>query len=155
MHGERDGAEHLNFSAIDPQAPQSRALLLVNGAADRADTKPGPAEIQMVGALGPFSRAHTKDVLGMNRLNFAHRNVAASTGLQTGIVVLTLAGLFEHGRRNFEHYMNFPAKFSSTVTSTRGRVLDKYQICYIACQAPDGIAAARRVACQPAGCRER
>jgi hypothetical protein len=81
----------------------------VYGTADRADAKPGPTKIQVVGTLGPASGAYAKYVLRVNRLDFAHRAIAAAAGRQTGVIMLTLAGLFQNGCRNLEHLLVSPA----------------------------------------------
>jgi len=92
----------------------------VYDATDRADAKPGPAEIQVVGALGPAPGAYAQYVFCMNRLDFAHRAIAAPAGRETGKVVLTLAGLFEYGCRNLDHYLNPPRIVPNFDTSFSG-----------------------------------
>ena len=49
---------------------------------DRADAELGPAEIQVVRAVGPVRGADAEDMLAVRRLHSAHRAVAALAGLQ-------------------------------------------------------------------------
>ena len=58
-------------------------LLRVNRAADRADAKRGPAEIQVVGAVRPARGADAEDMLAVRLRYLAHRVGAAPAGLQT------------------------------------------------------------------------
>ena len=46
------------------------------------DAKPGPAEIQVVGAAGPVRGTDAEHVLAVRRLYIAHRAIAALAGLQ-------------------------------------------------------------------------
>jgi hypothetical protein len=98
-------------------------LQLVNRATHRADAKPGSAEIQVVGALGPVRGAYAKDVVGMNRFNVAHRVVAAPPGLQAGKTVVAPGGLFAYCCRNVEHYLVSPDRSFRILVSLWAGVL--------------------------------
>ena len=50
--------------------------------ADRADAEHGPAEIQVVWAIGPVRGTDAEHILAVRRLYIAHRAVAALAGLQ-------------------------------------------------------------------------
>jgi len=88
-------------------------LLLVNRAADRTDAIPGAAELEVIEATGPTVAAHAQDAVAMRRLDVAHRAVPALAGLQAGMVVATLVGLFAYCLRNVEHARNAPSVFSA------------------------------------------
>jgi hypothetical protein len=76
---------------------------------DRTDAVTGPAEIQVVWALGPFSITHAEDLVAVRSLHVAQRTVATLPGAQAGKVVAALGSLPEYFRRNAEHYKNSPS----------------------------------------------
>jgi hypothetical protein len=84
----------------------------MNRATDRADAKPGPAEIEVIRAVGPVPGAHAKHVFAVHRFHGAHRAVAALAGFQAGKIMPTLGRLPEYFRRNAEHYLKSSPLFS-------------------------------------------
>ena len=88
------------------QRKGSARLLLMNRAAHRADAIAGAAELEVIGAPGPIVAAHTQDTVAVRRFHVAHRAVPALAGLQAGMVVAALVGLFEYCLGNVEHARN-------------------------------------------------
>jgi hypothetical protein len=82
-------------------------LLLMNRAAERADTKLGSAEIQVVFAAGPVRSANAEDILAVRALYLAHWAVAALAGLQARKIVAAPACALDRICRNREHAMPF------------------------------------------------
>lgn len=107
--------------------PQSERLLPVYRAADRADAKTRPAEIQMVFTVGPVCRRDAQHFAAVARLDVAYRMRAALTGAQAGVIVAALGRLFKYCSRHFEHWL-----YASTVFPNFARLpvanIDKYQI---------------------------
>jgi hypothetical protein len=63
-------------------AQPSQPLLLMNCATDRADTKLGSAEIQVVCAIAPVRVTDAEDILAVRGLDIAHPAVAAPGSFQ-------------------------------------------------------------------------
>jgi hypothetical protein len=67
---------------INPRSQRSGPSLPMDRTTDRADAKHGPAEIQVVWAIGPVRGTDAEHILAVRRLYIAHRAVAALAVLQ-------------------------------------------------------------------------